>query len=65
MYFSAKIPRLARIGYSVDRNLKLLSIRFIGTDYWSAEDTDSNQKTKDYEKEKLGVFNVYSNLGLI
>jgi len=34
----------------------LLSIRFIGTDYWSAEDTDSNQKTKDYEKEKLGVF---------
>jgi len=24
----------------------------IGTVYWSAEDTDSNQKTKDYEKEK-------------
>jgi hypothetical protein len=53
MYRSAKIPRLARIGYSVVRNLKLLSIKLIGAEYWSAEDKESNQEKKDYEKEKI------------
>jgi hypothetical protein len=69
MYFSAKIPRLARIGYSIDRSLKLLSIRFIGTDYWSAEDKYSHQEKKDNVKEKIiylqDVFKPHSELNLI
>lgn len=52
MYRSAKIPRLAKIGYSEDKNLKLLSIGLIGADYWSAEDKKSNQEKKDYENKK-------------
>jgi hypothetical protein len=53
MYRSAKIPRLARIGYSELKNMKLLSIRLIGSNYWSAEDIETNQEKKDYEKEKI------------
>jgi hypothetical protein len=53
MYRSAKIPRLDKIGYSEFRNLKLLSMSLIGSNYWSAEDIESNQEKKDYEKEKI------------
>ncbi|MDP2843282.1 MAG: hypothetical protein Q8O06_06565, partial [Acetobacterium sp.] len=48
-------PRLARIGYSECRNLKLLSMSLIVAEFWSAEDIETNQEKKDYEKEK-GIF---------